>query len=88
MKKIKVTLMPIFLLTVGVSLTGCATFYDDSFGTKVESNKSVQVINPGSVTKEASVATLDGQKADKLLQQYRKEKADAPTEKLLKDLGD
>jgi type IV pilus biogenesis protein CpaD/CtpE len=88
MKKIKVTLMPMLLLMTGLSLSSCATFYDDNLGSKVASNKSAQVINPDAVTEEASVATLEGQKAEKLLKRYRTEKADAPTEKLLKDLGD
>ncbi|MDX1351863.1 MAG: hypothetical protein R3254_02555 [Thiomicrorhabdus sp.] len=88
MNKIKVTLMSIFLVTVGMTLSGCVSFYDDNFGSKVESNKSAQVINPDAAMDKESVATLDGQKAEKLLNQYRKEKADAPTEKLLKDLGD
>ncbi|MEA1988526.1 MAG: hypothetical protein U9N57_04870 [Pseudomonadota bacterium] len=87
MKNIRVTLMPMFLLTVGLSLSACATLYDDNLGSKIEANKSAQVINPDAVTNDASVATLEGQKAEKLMERYRKEKAEAPTERLLQNLG-
>lgn len=87
MKKIRVTLMPMLLLTVGMTLSSCATFYDDNLGSKVVSNKSAQVVYPDAVMKDGPVSTLEGQKAEKLLKRYRTEKADAPTEKLLKNLG-
>lgn len=87
MRKIRVTLMPVFLLTAGMTLSGCATLFDDNLGSKVESNKSAQVVNPDAVTKDSAVATLEGQKAEMLLKRYRKEKAETQTESLLKDLG-
>lgn len=87
MKNIRVTLMPVFLLTVSLTLSACATFYDDNLGSKVVSNKSAQVINPDAVMDDAPIATLEGQKAEKHMERYRTEKAEASTEKLLENLG-
>ena len=89
MKKFKVTIMPMFLLMVGlVSVSGCTALFDKNHGSKVISNKSAQVIDADAIYEKGSIATLEGQKAEKLMSRYRKEKAEAPTEKLLKDIGD
>ena len=88
MKKNRVTLISMFLLTVGLAVSGCAALYDKDLGSKVELNKSVQVVDADAVKEEGSpLATLEGQKAEKLMLRYRREEAEAPTEKLLKDIG-
>lgn len=88
MNKFRVTLMPIFLLTAGLVLSSCTALFDKDLGSKVVSNKSAQVINADAVYEKGSIATLEGQKAEKLMSRYRKEEAEAPTETLLKDIGD
>lgn len=88
MKKMNVTLMPMFLLSVGMVVSGCTGLYDKDLGSKVEWNKSVQTVNRAAVDEDSPVATLEGQKAEKLMLRYRKEEATAPTERLLKDIGD
>lgn len=89
MKKNRVTLISMFLLTVGLAVSGCTALYDKDLGSKVELNKSAQVVDADAVEEEEGhLATLEGQKAEKLMIRYRKEKAEAPTEKLLKDIGD
>ena len=88
MKKYRVSLTMIFLLMAG-GISGCTALYDKNHGSKVELNKSAQVINADAIYEEdVPLATLEGQKAEKLMLRYRTEKADAPTEKLLKDIGD
>ena len=88
MKNYRVSLTMIFLLMAGL-VSGCTALYDKNHGSKVELNKSAQVVNADAIyEEEGSLATLEGQKAEKLMLRYRQEKADAPTEKLLKDIGD
>ena len=87
MKKFRVTLTPMFLLTLGLSVSGCAALFDKNLGSKVFINNSAQVINADAIYEQGSVATLEGQKAEKLMLRYRKEEAAAPTETLLKDIG-
>ena len=89
MKKFNITLMPMFLLAAVLVVSGCAALYDKNLGSRVELNKSAQVVDADAVyEEEGSLATLEGQKAEELLLRYRKEKAMAPTERLLKDIGD
>lgn len=88
MNKTNITLMPMFLFIVAVGVTGCTGLYDNNLGSKVEWNKSAQTVNRAAVEDDAPIATLEGQKAEKLMSRYRKEEADAPTERLLKDIGD
>lgn len=89
MKKYRVTLTMMFLLMAGLAVSGCTALYDKNLGSKVELNKSAQVVNADAIYEEGgSLTTLEGQKAEKLMLRYRTEKADAPTEKLLKDIGD
>ena len=88
MKKFRFTLMPIFLLTAGLTLSGCTALFDKNLGSKVMLNNTAQVINADAIYEEGSVATLEGQKAEKLMSRYRREEAEAPTETLLKDIGD
>lgn len=88
MNKMNVTLMPVFLLAVSLAASGCAGLYDKDHGSKVEWNKAVQTVNPTAVDDSAPVAALEGQKAENLMLRYRKQEAAAPTERLLKDIGD
>ena len=87
MKMFRVTLIPMLLLSVGFVVSGCASIYDKNLGSKVESNNSAQVVNADVVDDKGTIVTLEGQKAEKLMLRYRTEKAAAPTEKLLKDIG-
>jgi hypothetical protein len=74
------------LFTVGsASLVGCSIF-DKDLGSSVATNTKAQVVDPYAGHGE-TVATLDGQKAEKLLKEYRKEKAAAPTERLLTEIA-
>ena len=89
MKKYRVTLTTMFLLMAGLTVSGCAALYDKNHGSKVELNKSAQVVDADAIyEEEGALATLEGQKAEKLLLRYRSEDAAAPTERLLKDLGE
>ena len=67
------------------SVSACSVFNPNN-GEDVKKNIQTQSINPYAGF-EDSTATLDGQKAEKLLNDYRTEKAKAPQEKLLKDIG-
>ena len=87
MKIFRVTLMPMFLLTAGLAVSGCASLFDKDLGSKIVSNNAAQVINPDAIYEQGSIATLEGQKAEKLMLRYRKQEAAAPTETLLKDIG-
>ena len=73
-------------IVVGSTIVGGCSIFDKNLGSSVNSNTSAQLVDPYAGHAE-SVSTLDGQKAEKLLTEYRTEKAKAPTEKLLKDLG-
>ena len=89
MKIFKVILMPVFLLTVGLAASSCTSHYDKNLGSKIMLNKSAQVVDADAVyEEEGHLATLEGQKAEKLLLRYRNEDAAAPTESMLKDIGD
>lgn len=68
-----------------VSVSACSVF-DPNNGMEVESNIKAQTIDTYAGFEE-NTATLDGVKAEKLLNEYRTEKAAAPKEKLLKDIG-
>lgn len=77
--KLSVAAMAVF------SVSACSVF-DPNNGMEVNENIKAQTMNPYAGFDE-SPATLDGQKAEKLLKEYRTEKAAAPEEKLLKDIG-
>lgn len=87
MKTYTKALIPIILFTAVLVASGCAPFYDKNHGSKVTRNKTVQVVNPDAVYEQGPVAALEGQKAEALMSRYRTEKAEAPAEKLLKDIG-
>lgn len=67
-------------------LAGCSHFNPDN-GATVAHNAEQQVVDPYAGFDE-DVAALDGQKAEKLLDDYRREKAAAPRERLLQGIGD
>ena len=87
MKNLRVTLIPMFLLTVGLTVSGCAALFDKNLGSKVMLNNSAQVVKPDAIYEEGNVVTIEGQMAENLMSRYRKEEAAAPTEKLLKSIG-
>lgn len=78
---LKVSIAALSVLTV----SACSVF-DPNTGMEVRSNIETQTVNPYAGFDEGT-ATLDGVKAEKLLNEYRTEKAEAPDEKLLKDIG-
>lgn len=75
------------LLMVAVTTAGCAGLYDSHHGSKVRANQLTQTVNPGAGEEKGAVAALEGQKAENLMNRYRKDTGDAPDEKLLKDLS-
>lgn len=77
-----------------VSLTGCQTMSEQSaptldpeFGNAVKSNMAVQVVTPEAGRTEQPAPPLEGQKAERALKDYRQEKGDAPSDRLLIDIG-
>lgn len=70
-----------------VLLLSACSIFDPNNGVRVKNNVNQQTVDPYAGFDEG-VATLDGQKAEKLLEEYRTEKSTAPTESLLKDVGD
>lgn len=80
-------LVPLIFFMPGLVASGCAPLYDKNHGSKVMWNKKAQVVNPNAVYQRSPVAALEGQKAEALMTRYRKEKAEVPAEKLLKDIG-
>lgn len=75
------------LIILATSMLGACSIFDAQMGKSVNGNTTSQLVDPYAGFHE-SVATMDGQKAEKLLKEYRTEKAKAPTEKLLQDIGD
>jgi hypothetical protein len=74
------------VLITASALLGACTIFDKDLGASVNANTQAQVVDAYAGFGE-EVATLDGQKAEKLLNEYRREKAAAPTERLLMDVG-
>lgn len=77
-----------------VSLSGCQTMSEQSaptldpeFGNAVKTNMALQIVNPEAGRVEQPAPPLEGQKAERALQDYRKEKGDASSERLLIDIG-
>lgn len=82
------------VLLAAVSLTGCqsmseqeAATLDPDFGNAVRTNMAVQVVNPDAGKSEQPAPPLEGQKGERALKDYRKEKGDAPSDRLLIDIG-
>lgn len=79
--------MLVFILFAVGLMSGCAPLYDANHGSKVNWNNTIQTVDLSASEDTPPVATLDGQKAEKLLKRYRQEKAKAPTEALMKTIG-
>jgi type IV pilus biogenesis protein CpaD/CtpE len=81
-------------LAMTASLAGCQTMSEPApatlapdFGNAVKANMAVQVVNPEAGKDDRAAPPLDGQKAEQVMKGYRQEKAQAPTERLLIDIG-
>jgi type IV pilus biogenesis protein CpaD/CtpE len=75
--KLILTLMSLVMLAVA----GCSEVsLRDDFGRSTKTNRSMQTLNPSAKQMQVPAATLDGQKAEKVVKEYRQEKAKAPTE--------
>ena len=68
-----------------VLLAACSNFDPDN-GARVQHNTAQQTVDSYAGFDD-EVATLDGQKAEKQLKEYRTEKAKAPSEQLLQGIG-
>lgn len=75
--KLILTLMSLVMLVVA----GCSEMsLREDFGRSTKTNRSMQTLNPSAKQMQVPAATLDGQKAEKVVKEYRQEKAKAPTE--------
>lgn len=86
-----VTSMQIMGLALTLGLAGCQTLpgqpLDASFGEALRASIEAQVINPEAGAEEHPPATLDGQKAEHSLDQYRRQTPAAETRRLVTDVG-
>lgn len=57
------------------------------FRNSTASNMAVQAMNPDAATQAQTASTVDGQKAEKALERYRADRAEATRGKLLSELG-
>lgn len=76
----------ILVSMVAITMTGCS-HYDPNLGASVKHNQQVQAISPYALYEEGTVAAIDGQKAEKLLKDYRKEESEVDTQTLIQELG-
>lgn len=66
-------------------LAGCSEMsLREDFGRSTAVNQKAQLVNPNAGQMQVPTATLDGQKAEKVVKEYRQEKSKAPTESLVK----
>jgi type IV pilus biogenesis protein CpaD/CtpE len=81
----------ILLAVIFGGLAGCATVPQESLtpglGNAVKSNIAVQTVNPGAGQEEYPAATLNGQKSEQVMKEYRKEKGKTETKRLIIDMG-
>lgn len=86
-KKLK-TLLVVSLAAIPL-LTACSASpqMGRTFGWAVRDNQTVQQYNPNAATGVEKAIMLDGQKAEQVVNSYRKERGDVESGKLLKDLG-
>lgn len=64
-----------------VLLAGCSQMsLREDYGRATETNRLLQTVNPSAKEMTVPTATLDGQKAERVVNDYRKGKASAPTE--------
>jgi len=74
------SVLAIVSLTVLIT-AGCTQMsLREDFGKSTEKNRVVQTMNPAAEYQTAPPTTLDGQKAEKVIQEYRQENSEAPTE--------
>lgn len=70
-------------------LAGCSQEkLRQDFRNSTANNAAVQTVNPDAAEQALTPNTVDGQKAEKALQRYRADKAEATRGKLLSELGD
>ena len=72
-----------------VLLAGCRSqpHLNPDFGNSVANNKAVQIVNAAAAGQDRADAALDGQKAEKALERYRKDRPDESRQKLVKDIN-
>jgi type IV pilus biogenesis protein CpaD/CtpE len=72
-------------------LTGCSlsrqAVMDPGFGNTVKSNMAAQIIDPAAGQETLPVSTLNGQKTEQVMKDYRKEKGKTETKRLIIDMG-
>lgn len=77
---------------LSVYLAGCSQPHQvtlsDDFGNAVRTNIAQQVINPTAGQQDMPAATLDGQKTEQVLENYRKDDGKVDTERLVKDVAE
>lgn len=79
-------IMTISTATLALLLGGCSNFNPNN-GAPVVHNTTQQTVDPYAGFDE-DVSALDGQKAEKLLKEYRVEKKDVSREGLVINIGD
>ena len=75
--KTRLILITVFLMFVA----GCSQMsLREDFGRATKTNRLLQTVDPSAGEMSVPTATLDGQKAEKVVNEYRKGKSTAPTE--------
>ncbi|HKJ72311.1 MAG TPA: hypothetical protein VKA55_11205 [Gammaproteobacteria bacterium] len=83
-------------LSIAISLFGLAlaantamagSTGDGSHGSAVRHNTEVQTLNPEAGSKEPEATTLDGPKAENVIEDYRSKQQKAETEGLIEGMG-
>ena len=74
------------LLLAGGCVTTSKQTMTPNFGESVRNNIAVQTTDPMAGEEEMPANTLDGQKAERGLERYRSEEAEAETDRLVEDI--
>lgn len=79
----------IALAAVATLLAGCRAqpHLNPDFGNSVAINTRLQVVDPNASGQDRPMSTLDGQKAEKAVERYRKDRPDESRQKLVKDIN-
>jgi type IV pilus biogenesis protein CpaD/CtpE len=92
--EMKITRYALLGVTVAMSLAGCETMSEPAeptlapnFGNAVKANMAAHIVNPEAGKKEQPAPPLDGQKAERVIKDYRQETGEAPTGTLIEDVG-
>lgn len=74
---------------VAILLAGCRAqpHLNPDFGKSMAINASLQVIDPTAASQDRPTSTLDGQKSEKAVERYRKDRPDESRQKLVKDIN-